>query len=244
MLLRNPELNLSKLMLGQNSIDDECTAILVSSLSNNTKLQTLGLCENNGITALGWGLILSLVNNSASTTGVMESNHTVSCLNMPCSERVEDSLAKALGFHDANLLCTSLIMNSNDDKMVVVRRKMLWSHVRGNLNLGDSIIESAAMPLILAWIGKWPDESNAHHMQCQDLPLHMVMNDTTRLDSFYRLLRCRPGLCNTTENTLESCQGKQGRFHTNGKRKAGENKYLRGICSRPKLLSHIWSLAT
>ena len=86
-------------------------------------------------------------------------------------------------------------MNDNDDKILVVMHKMIWSHARGDLNLGDSTIAKAAMPPILAWIGNGTDDTDAHTMQFHDPPLSMARFNAIRIDSLYRILRSRPELC-------------------------------------------------
>ena len=119
-----------------------------------------------------------------------------------------DALVKALGVDDANLLRASLDMNDNDDKIVVARRKMIWSHARGDLNLGDSTIETAAMPPILAWIGNGTDDTDAHTMQYHNPPLPMTRFNAIRVDSLYRILRSRPELCeHAGMGDIKKCQG-------------------------------------
>ena len=98
---------------------------------------------------------------------------------------------------------------------------MIWSHARGDLNLGNSTIKKAAMPPILAWICNGTDDANAHPMQYHDPPLPMARSNTIRIDYLYPILLSRPELCkHTGEDDIEKCQGKQGAYETNGKRKA------------------------
>ena len=112
-------------------------------------------------------------------------------------------------------------MNDNDDKIVVVRHKMIWSHARGDLNPSNSTIKKAAMPPILAWICNGTDDANAHHMQYHDPPLPMARFNTTRIDYLYCILWSRPEVCeHAGDDDIEKCQGKQGAYETNGKRKA------------------------
>ena len=126
--------------------------------------------------------------------------------------QLEDLRVNELGVDDANLLRASLDMNSNDIKMVVVRHKMLWSHARRNINLGDSTIETAAMPFVLGLIRNESDGTGAHLVQYHNPPLPMERFNTLRIDSVYRILRSRPELCeNTGEVDIEKCQGEQGR---------------------------------
>ena len=99
-------------------------------------------------------------------------------------------------------------MNDNDDKIVVVRHNMIWSHARGDLNLGNSTIKKAAMPPILAWICNGKDDANTHLMQYHDPPLPMARFTTIRIDCLYHILQSRPELCeHAGEDDNEKCQG-------------------------------------
>jgi hypothetical protein len=63
------------------------------------------------------------------------------------------------------------------------------------------------MPLILALIAKWPDEMYTHLTQYHHPRLLAERIDAARLDSIYRIVRIRPGLCNTYEIALDRRQG-------------------------------------
>ena len=116
-----------------------------------------------------------------------------------------------LGVNDTNLLYASLKMNETADKTLVVRRKILWAHARGDLNIGDSSIATCAMPRLLAWLGgDDSNENNTNLIQYHDPPLQKAKCDTIRLDSVYRILRSRPDLINY--NGIESC-GETKRLH-------------------------------
>lgn len=191
-LLRSQESNVEWLYLGRNSIDNDSAIILADSLKNNTKLKQLALGGNN-ITTPGWSAMLQLVCNCSSIDGAMESNHSLNDLGMLPTDLI-NGVIPALGVDGTNLLRESLCMNRTSNKMLVARRKILWSHARGNLNLGDSSITNGAMPPILAWIGNDSNETHVNLIQYHRPSLPKAMIDTIRLDSFYRILRSMPDL--------------------------------------------------
>ena len=170
-LLKNQDSKLEKLFLGHNAIDDDSAGILVDSFANNTKLRTMHLHGNKGITKPGWLALLKLVFDYSSIDNVTKSNHTLNYLGCFCADR-KKIVIRALGVDNANLLRTSLTMNTTSNKILVARRKILWSHARGNLNRGDSSVVTGAVPHILAWTGNDLNENNEdmneynYPMQC------------------------------------------------------------------------------
>ena len=76
-LLQRGDSNLEELDLGNNNIDDECVAILVNALQNNTSLHRLWLQHNSLISNEGKGLLLKLVNDVSSIKATLQSNHTL-----------------------------------------------------------------------------------------------------------------------------------------------------------------------
>ena len=153
---------------------------------------------------------------------MIKSNHTLAYLDIYPAVLVK-TVVRVLGVDDANLLCASLQMNDKSNKTLTKRHKILWSHARGKLNLGDSFIATGAMPRILAWIGNYSNETNASAMsriqawirnesnqtnvnliQYHDPPLPKARIDTIRLDSIYRILRSRPELCKANDLEMSS----------------------------------------
>ena len=65
-LLQGGDSTLTTLWLGNNKIDDEGVTILVDALQNNTKLTTLDLRENDGLSTQGQIMLLKLVNDISS----------------------------------------------------------------------------------------------------------------------------------------------------------------------------------
>jgi len=197
-LLENQESSLERLSLSGNSINDESAIILAESLTKNTKLKRLYLDGNDGVTK-GWLAILQLVCNCSSINDVMKSNHTLHSVGMQFANDMK-KVEHVLGVDDANLLYASLDLNESEDNMWVVRRKILWSHARGNFNLGDSSIATGAMTRILAWIGNDSNETNANLIQYNNPPLPEAEIDAVRLDSVYRILRSSTILLNGNDN--------------------------------------------
>jgi len=195
-LLGNQDSNLTDFHLSANSIDDESAIILADSLAKNTKLRFLCLEGNNGITTPGWSSILKIVCNSSSINDVMNSNHNLFHLGMSADDH-KRTFDRALGVDNANLLRASLKLNvrGRSNKMLVARRKILSSHSRGNFNIGDSSLDTGAMPHILAWLGNDSNETDSNLILYIDPPLPKTKVDIIRLDSMYRIVRSRPSLC-------------------------------------------------
>ena len=124
----------------------------------------------------------------------MESNHNLFRLGISAAD-LEKVAGHALGADNANLLFASLKLNTKSNTTVGARRKILWSHVRGNFNIGDSSLDTGAMPHILAWLGNDSNETDADLIQYHDPPFPKTKVDTIRLDSMYRIVRSRPSLC-------------------------------------------------
>jgi len=190
-LLGSQECNLFSLSLRANSIDDKAVAMLIDSLAKNTKLMTLNLGNNDGITTEGWLAMLKLVCDTSCIKGILDSNHYLCDVGMFGTRDVE-LLHRALGIDDGNLLCASLEANAAYEKTMSVRRKILWSHARGNLNIGDSFIVPGVMPRILAWIGGY---SNANLIQYHTPPLPKDKMEVVRFDAIFRIVQFRPDLC-------------------------------------------------
>ena len=147
------------------------------------------------MTSTGWSAMLNLVCDNSTISDVMDSNHSVYYVHLTAHDI--NAIARALGIDDAHLLdaCASNELYNEGNKILVARRKILWSHARGNLNIGDSSITNGAMPRILAWIGDYSNETHANLIQYHEPPLPNARVDTVRLDSFYRILQSMPDLC-------------------------------------------------
>lgn len=186
-LLGKSQSTLESFRLGYNAIDDVAAARLASSLADNTTLVSLDLDMNHDIKTAGWSALLKLVCNSSSVTDVAKSNHTL-CNFGRFFSNSKRALETKLEDDDASLLRASLKMNGTFQKREdAVRHKILWSHIRGDLNVGVSSIDTGALPSILAWIGDSSDEAE----KLQDHQPQYF-----NLDAFYRIAVSRPELCN------------------------------------------------
>ena len=191
-LLESPGSILEFLHLNKTSLVRECILVLTKSLANkNTKLKWLDLGKNSSIST-GWVDVLKLVCNSSSIKEVIESNHTLSYLGMNTDELMK-AVTPTLGVDDANLLHSSLVINSMSKNMAI-RRKIIWSHARSDLNIGDSSIEIplGAFPRILAWFANDSTEWDADLILYHEHPLSKTMIDIVRLDSVFRILQSQP----------------------------------------------------
>ena len=188
-LLESQDTNLEYLWLTDNAIDDESVDILVNSLTKNTKLRTIGLVRNSGITAEGWSALLKFVCDGSSIDNVTKSSNTLRYVGMLTDEG-RGEVNRALGVDDANLLHASLKINDMWNKMLVTRIKILWSHARGSLNLGEASIVAGVMPHILAWF----TDNSSSLVQYRDPSLPKARIDSISIDAIYRILLSRPDL--------------------------------------------------
>jgi len=197
-----PTSNLEELYLHDNSMDNESVLVLADSLTKNNHLKVLSLAGNNAITAEGWSAMLNLVCNRSSINDIVNSNHTLNDLGIGfpcrCGNTFSDgrsTLDCALGIDGANLLCAALRLNETNNKMLVARRKILWSHARGDLNLGNSSVIAGVMPRILGWIAEHSGKITLDHLQYYEPHLPIAKLASIRLDSIYRIIQSMPDLC-------------------------------------------------
>lgn len=224
MLLQNSESNLKELHLNDNLIIDESVTTFANLLAKNAKLAELALGENDGITTVGWLALLKLVCDGSSINGVINSNHTLWWLG---------DITHAIGADDNHLLRASLELNGNvSDKSLVARHKILWSHARGDINIGEEpSIAVGVMPRILAWMGDDSIESNASLIQYQIPLLPKATIDIIRLGSFYRSIRSRPSILQDGCSRKRGCDKRtldgMKELRDENKRLRAENKRLR-----------------
>ena len=101
-----------------------------------------------------------------------------------------------MGVDDANLLRASLQTNHAANKMFVAKCKILWSHARGDLNIGESSIAACCMPRILARFGDYSDsESNANLIQYHEPAMAKTNLNAIRLGSIHHILRAWLSTC-------------------------------------------------
>lgn len=240
-LLSNRESNLEVLDLTGNSIDSESVIILINSLAKNNKLKTLELGYNIRhihIPPSGWAALLKCLCNTSSINDIFNSNHTLeNVMGMNCMDPISwmarrNAFDAALGIDNANLLFASIYVNGTLNRMLVARRKILWSHARGNVSIGDSSIATGAMPTIISW---FQDNSNIRYDN-NDGRLGWTSREVTiaGLDSVYRLLRSRPSIL---QNGWAKERERTKRKSDEMKGLRDENKELREEIKRLKAIN-------
>ena len=183
--------NIGHVDLSGNAIDSQCAILLAESLTNNTKMKTLQLWGNKLITAKGWEAMLKLVCDSSSIEAVKTSNHILH--NIPTTHRL---LVSLLGIDDANLFRASLRMNNRSNKNMAIRQKLIWTHSRGDLNVGSSTVPACIMPDIISWFSDDFHDNKANLILHHDPPLKKTKEvDSIRLSSVFSITKTRPDVC-------------------------------------------------
>ena len=190
------------LNLRENAINDQSARVLVNFLNKNSRSMTLDLAGNRGITAHGWQAFLDLVCGARSMGHMRASNHTLCSLGdaNPFGHQLESqNFVHVLGADDANFLEALLRLNGNSDKTLVLKHKLIWSHIQGRSNIGDCPLAqdplvTSLMPQVLACFSDFPNEADAlflyrHQPQPSDLELAVM-----RLEAMFVTLRIRPDL--------------------------------------------------
>ena len=203
LLQENSSRGLKVLNLYANAIDDDSARVLAGSLVENSRLMELVLSGNDGITRQGWKAILDLIYDTRSMEHMSASNHTLRNLGA-FTPFYTQRLSNALGVDDANLLWASLKLNYNDDKMIVIKHKLIWSHAQGRLNIGDSPLVAGVMPQILACFSTFSNETDSEFIRQHEPPLPELRITTMGLDAVFRILRSRPDLCQTESDPPRS----------------------------------------
>ncbi len=117
-LLQRDDSTLERLFLCNNNIDDECVAILVNALKNNTSLHWLWLQRNSLISNEGKVSLFKLVNDVSSIKATLKSNHTlrtISAVKFGSSEEEIDEQINAV-----------TLINSRNSPEVACRAKVFW----------------------------------------------------------------------------------------------------------------------
>ncbi|KAK1746256.1 leucine-rich repeat protein [Skeletonema marinoi] len=123
-MLRGGKSTLRDLRLGGNRIDDEGVAILASALQKNTSLERLHLDENEGMTAEGLVLLLTLVCDISSIKATLQSNHTLIDFG-DVSIEGGDCLRNDLSDHITHVLA----FNQKVDRLVCGEGKVIALHL-------------------------------------------------------------------------------------------------------------------
>ena len=86
-------------------------------------------------------------------------------------------------------------LNANQNKELVIRQKIIWSHAIRHLNIGKSSIPTGVLPEVISWFGDDdPNRENGHIIQYHNSPLSYETIRIIRLDSIYRIARSRSDL--------------------------------------------------
>ena len=122
----------------------------------------------------------------------MYSNHTLT--NLGVREFIRDNDGDVFDLHSRDemndiLLFESLRLNMKSNKSLVVRRKIFWSHILGDLNIEEFSIVASAIPCALAWFGNGSNETRVNIFQCNNLQGQHAVLGAARLDAIYRILR-------------------------------------------------------
>ena len=107
-----------------------------------------------------------------------------------------------LGNDNRHLLCAALKLNTEQDKELAIRQKIIWGHARDSLNIAETSIPTGALPEVIAWFGDGdPRRTNANIIQYHNSPLSYETIRIIRLDSIYRIARCRSDPIHSRGNT-------------------------------------------
>ena len=149
-LLRDPNCSLDTLVLSNNLIDDVGAAIIISSLNNNTKLQSIYL-EGNQIDRSIQNAFLGLICNTSSINSTYLSNHTLEIISLRETEWGGDL------YDNTPDLPRLLQLNKLSNKSHVAIRKILQYHPNidmsplYNLDLEEDDKNLKALPYVIDW---------------------------------------------------------------------------------------------
>ena len=142
-LIRNTKMQLQRLILCGNNVDDVGAKALADAISGskpNIKLKTLGLHEN-GIADEGWAHFSRLLCDTSSVNNTYLSNHTLSNLGT-IHQPLPNDLASYL---DLN--------RSSENKGQIAMTKILQHHYHFNIQPFLKW-EFKVLPLVIAWLEK------------------------------------------------------------------------------------------
>jgi len=126
-LLQGGNATLKQLHLYDNKIDDDGVEILADALQNNTSLTALGLVGNDGISKHGMTILLKLVNDVSSIKATLQSNHTLSYLNV---ERITPSVLESGEEIKTHIdTATGINRNNGSDPNAAGREKVIQTQL-------------------------------------------------------------------------------------------------------------------
>jgi len=192
-LLESPEPNLECLYLHNNSLNNKCADILVDALASNSnsKLKYLNLLGNSNIRS-GWSALLDLVCNTSSTKDIVESNHTLEDLNLTAIGPFSRPLMLMNSIDDRNLLHACLKLNKSSRSIpMIIKQKIIWGLVKGDLNIEDHSIPTVVIPTIMAWFSS---SKTGTKIQYHNPPLSQEKLDIARINTVYHIFKSMPYL--------------------------------------------------
>lgn len=145
-LLQRPDSCLTDLYVNYTGINDEAVTNFANTLVGNTCLKTLYLHHQHlSITATGWDALANTLCNQNGIESIYNSNHTL--------QRVLYTNDDPRLPHD---LASFLIMNENENKFEVARRKIIQYHfLNGEDNIQEFVgMELGLLPHAIEWTGR------------------------------------------------------------------------------------------
>jgi len=175
--LLNPRSVLEKLDLMVNvdsNVDSETVVAFSNALMNNTKLHSLLFISGwdseddmqsvrHTIDERSLQIFSNLFCNKADIESIYTSNHTLHTIT-DCGFAESDTPEDIASY---------LKLNENDDKVEVVRQKLLQYHfVNGTCNIEEFVdMEWGELPQALAWVGRNDTGHSLLYKMCQSMPV-------------------------------------------------------------------------
>jgi len=168
-LLQNPDSRLGHLDIKYNpNINDQVLISYANALVNNTTLEHLYF-DNTEITITGYIALANVLCNKSSKETIHTSNHTLQGLFL---FRFESSSSQFVSRDDAHELESLLQLNKNENKVEVVRQKILRYHFcNGSNNIEEFVdMDLGIMPHAISWIGKNEAGLSLLYKLCESMP--------------------------------------------------------------------------
>ena len=145
-LLKDPQCHLTTLQLNSNQLDDNCLSTIANALARNTRLESLGLCDNDAITEDGLEAFVSVLCNTSSVKDTYLSNHTLKDIEYEVEEYIED-------------LDDYLELNRSSDKSKVAMQKILDHHYDFEMDTFFAF-DLKVLPVVVAWFKKAKEDTS------------------------------------------------------------------------------------
>lgn len=125
-------------------IDDRAMIVFANALVNDNTLRSF-IIDNIGITGRGWVALADLLCNKSTIESICASNHTLERLKEYAQVQSENDNINAY-----------LELNKNEDKVEVVRQKIIRYHfLDGESNVDKFVnMELNELPHVISWTGR------------------------------------------------------------------------------------------